>query len=1022
MENISLHGAWNYRIDQYDIGIQKKWYQEKFCSKNFNIPGTTNSNQVGDILDDNGQFFTKDSVAGLRESFSYSGVLWLQKEIRLPDKFQKKSLQLFIERTLGSSMVWIDSHFFGEIYSLSTPHIHKLGLIRNQENGQFTVTIRLDNRDKMNIGERASAFSNDTQGFWNGIIGDFYFMKENFEDRVVDLRFIEKNSVLVIDIQNNHKISEILDIAIRDKYRNRIGYSVIKKYDYTSKSTLWLKLMKSEVWTEFTPNYYDINVLFREGQIKKRIGLVDLEIKNNRIYNHGKKIFLRGNLDCGVFPETGYPSMDEKDWEKILLNVKRFGFNHVRYHSWCPPEVAFRVADRLGIYLMIEGPFWLDSWFDNSVGDFAEHYSFIKDECLAIIREYGHHPSFCFFAIGNELAGDFAFLASILKNNLFKSHQILTTITANTTNLKREFYEDADDFYVGVEHCQKGLRGNRFLDEIVMTTNFNYDENALVVPKPIITHEIGQYASFPSLKEISKFNGYMIPINLISIQNELKRKDLLDRNEEYTYYSGMLAKECYKAEIEAAVRTNNFSGFQLLGLQDYPGQNTAAIGMVDSHWEEKGFCSSDEFCEFNQEIIPIVELKKKSFCINEILEYTIGVRNSLPFDITKDTEFSYTLSLGENLVANKRSIAEIETGAYKLVEQGYINLSSFYKHGNIEVCLDLIIEIKGRTYRNQWSIWIFSKNEEIILRENLIVEDDWLSPTIEEALKNGKNCIVSLNPAKHSDIFPGNYFPVFWSPVFFESKDSCGMIIDDTHPLFNYFPTNKYLSTQWKNLLENSICFPAHVEKGVTELIPNFFVNERRANIEEYKIKNGNLFIHGFNLENCDSIEERAFRNAIKKYVSSNEFNPIEKRSFTEVQEMFPILSNTITSDKDIAYRCKAWSDNEKSKRMGADKANDGNPFTYWSTAAQTDNHWWCIDFGSAKDISQLIIEPLNYENVDFSILLSNDGENWRNAGKSGSRSQKHKLKVQYHTRYLKLVFHHPINISPGLRNFQALL
>src|SRR5699024_4476059 len=115
--------------------------------------------------------------------------------------------------------------------------------------------------------------------------------------------------------------------------------------------------------------------------------------------------FLRGTIDCCIFPMTGYPPTDEKAWEKIFHTIKDHGLNHVRFHSWCPPEAAFKVADRLGLYLQVEGPIWLDEWMTFKLGDKSDHYTFFLEESRRIVVEYGHHPSFCFFSCGNEIRG-----------------------------------------------------------------------------------------------------------------------------------------------------------------------------------------------------------------------------------------------------------------------------------------------------------------------------------------------------------------------------------------------------------------------------------------------------------------------------------------------------------------------------------------------------------------------------------------------------------------------------------------
>lgn len=51
--------------------------------------------------------------------------------------------------------------------------------------------------------------------------------------------------------------------------------------------------------------------------------------------------------------------------------------------------------------------------------------------------------------------------------------------------------------------------------------------------------------------------------------------------------SGKLQTICYKADIEAALRTSNFGGFQLLGLSDFTGQGTALVGTLDAFGRRK---------------------------------------------------------------------------------------------------------------------------------------------------------------------------------------------------------------------------------------------------------------------------------------------------------------------------------------------------------------------------------------------------------------------------------------------------
>lgn len=89
--------------------------------------------------------------------------------------------------------------------------------------------------------------------------------------------------------------------------------------------------------------------------------------------------------------------------------------------------------------------------------------------------------------------------------------------------------------------------------------------------------------------------------------------------------SGKLQALCYKADIEAALRTPKFGGFQLLDLHDFPGQGTALVGVLDPFWEEKGYISPEEYRRFCNSTVPLARLKKRIFKEGENLSAQIEV-------------------------------------------------------------------------------------------------------------------------------------------------------------------------------------------------------------------------------------------------------------------------------------------------------------------------------------------------------------------------------------------------------------
>ena len=75
-------------------------------------------------------------------------------------------------------------------------------------------------------------------------------------------------------------------------------------------------------------------------------------------------------------------------------------------------------------------------------------------------------------------------------------------------------------------------------------------------------------------------------------KERLEEKGLIDKVDMYFKASGKLAAECYKGELETAFRSNELAGFQLLDLQDFSGQGTALVGILDAFMDNKGIRSS----------------------------------------------------------------------------------------------------------------------------------------------------------------------------------------------------------------------------------------------------------------------------------------------------------------------------------------------------------------------------------------------------------------------------------------------
>ena len=55
------------------------------------------------------------------------------------------------------------------------------------------------------------------------------------------------------------------------------------------------------------------------------------------------------------------------------------------------------------------------------------------------------------------------------------------------------------------------------------------------------------------------------------------------------------------------LRTKNMAGFQLLDIQDYPGQGSAFVGILDAFMESKGITTANvEWHQWCSSVVPLL--------------------------------------------------------------------------------------------------------------------------------------------------------------------------------------------------------------------------------------------------------------------------------------------------------------------------------------------------------------------------------------------------------------------------------
>ena len=903
-QEIPLSGTWRFAIDRDDKGITEKWFSRKLADS-IHLPGTMTENGKGDevtlqtkwtgsIYDSS--FFFRNSLARFREEGNtripfwltplkhYVGVAWYQQTIKIPRNCRGQRIQLYLERSHIQTSVWLDDMLLGKANSLVAAH--QFTLPQKIKSGAHILTIRIDNRlDEMNVGPDSHSVTDHTQGNWNGIVGKIALETTPpvyIEDVQVYPDVAGKQASVQMTIVNTGETPidgtlALSTLAFLGKGKATSSARVIQFHAPPHDTTITTTLLQFEkvmqVWDEFSPIVYHLDVLLQSplGNHKKKtqFGMREIKAVGQDILVNGRKVHLRGDVNNCEFPLTGYAPMNEEEWKKLFAVAKAHGLNHMRFHSWCPPEAAFLAADDAGFYLQPEGPTWPNH--GTSLGDKRFIDQYLYEETARIIKAYGNHPSFCFFAAGNEPAGrnQASYLQSFV--NYWKARDPRRLYAAAAVGMSWPLYADAD--YM-IKSGPRGLNWNTVAPETVS----DYHEKIASFNIPYVTHEMGQWCVFPDFKEIAKYTGVTRARNFELFQSELQAHDMGDQGEDFLMASGKLQAICYKQEIEKSLRTPNSTGFQLLGLQDFPGQGTALIGVLNAFWQEKGYLSSKEWSRFCNQTVPLTRIPRFTYTNRDTFVTAVEVYHYGPEDM-QDAVVSWTITDDQGAILQEGQFAPalIKRGGNTLIDSLRFQTSKIQQASR----LHLSVKIADTPFMNDWYFWVYPESLPTVAAD--VYYTDTLDTKAEAILQRGGT--VFMNAAgkvvKGKEIVQ-QFTPVFWNTSWFKMRPphTLGILLDPTHPAFKAFPTDYHSDLQWWEIVNLSQVM--HLEdfpKGFRPLvqpIDTWFMNRKLGLVIAARVGKGRIIISSADLFTDVSrrVAARQLLYSLQCYMASADFNP----------------------------------------------------------------------------------------------------------------------------------------------------
>lgn len=901
---IDLSGEWKLCLDKDCKG------ENLVFDDTINMPNTTSNARKG-------EYNSKREEGFLTDTYLFEGWAWFSKDIDF-SKLECKNLKLFLERTRITTL-YIDGKKIGTQESLCTPHIYDLNEYIGT--GVHEVRICVSNVNYKTKGGHLT--SPDTQSNWNGITGRMELIGYNeayVENVMVWPDISNKTCRITADVFGSETGS--VSVSAESFNSDTAHKPDVQNFDFNGgKLDIAYKMGDNcLLWSEHTPNLYKLSICL-DGDVSTHIvGMRDFKTDGGKFTVNGRKTFLRGKHDGMIFPKTAYAPCDVDEWIRVMKISKSFGMNHYRFHTCCPPEAAFIAADMLGIYMEPQLPFWGTIYTEGEEGYNKEELDFLTSEGFAILKAYGNHPSYCMMSMGNELWGSKEKLNEIIGNYKAFDNRHLYTQGSNNFQWFPNVVEN-DDFFVGVRLANDRLiRGSYAMCDAPLghiqtdkpAANHDYDgavspakkasatetsadgtvqiqygttmktvkasdADADFIPKvPIVTHEIGQFETYPDFREIEKYTGSLKAKNFEIFRERLDEKGLLPLAEDYFKCSGQLAKACYKEEMEAVFRSRLLGGFQILDIQDFSGQGTALVGMLDAFMDNKGIITDEEWREFCNDVVALARFDKYTFVSGEEFNAHTELVYYRPSNYNGKLLWNICDSAGKMIGSGEFTVSVC---GQNYIDLGEIKVKMPEVSKVTNVTLTLVLE--GTDVKNHYDLAVIPSVDNVDLAGAYIFENTESEEAVR-LLEQGRTILIVPDLEKLENSIEGFYCQDFWCYHMFalisrmmekpEPVGTMGLLINNEHPALSQFGSEKYSTPIWWDIVQNSrseiIDDCPEGKNVIVRTIDNFERNHNLAMLYEYSKLNGKVVVCNCDFDKlAETPEGRLFIKSIVDYV-----------------------------------------------------------------------------------------------------------------------------------------------------------
>ena len=979
---LALAGRWRFQLDREDAGIKDRWF-ERALPESITLPGALQNQGFGDEISVRTEWTANvydrtwyESPAfeayrrpgnvkvpfWLQPDRHYVGAAWYQRDIAIPEEWRGKRVVLTLERPHWETRAWIGGRALGVRDSLSTPHVYDLG--PGLAPGTHTLTLRADNRMIVDVGIWAHSVSDHTQGNWNGIVG-------RIELAATSPAWIDDVQAFPDLPRQTVRLAVRIGGSAAGKVTVRAGSAAAEVDLGADGAAVELETplgAGARRWDEFAPELQRLSVALRgPGIADERVvtfGLREIAARGTRLVLNDRDLFLRGTLECCIFPLTGYPPTEIEAWKRVIRICKDHGLNHIRFHSWCPPEAAFAAADELGFYYQVEAAVW------TAVGDGGPIDAWIYAETERILRAYGNHPSFLLMAHGNEPGGARRdeWLGRWVEHWKARDGRRLYTSGSGWPAISENQYH--------VTPAPRGPGG---------WIGKDYRASIRNLSAPVIVHEMGQWCVYPNFDAIAKHTGPLKARNFEIFRDSLAARGMLPEWRAFQRASGRFQALCYKEEVEAAFRTPGVSGVQLLDLHDFPGQGTALVGVLDAFWDEKGYIAPAEFRRFFGATVPLARMEKRVWTTEETFAAEVQVAHFGPAPLAGARPYWRLVGAAGRAAGGR--LPERDVPIARETPLGRIAFPC--ADLKAPAAYRLVVGLEGTEFENDWTIWVYPAAVPPPAPAGVLVATALDSAVLAHLAAGGKAFLHSVRlQAAHPR---GSFTPVFWNRQWFPGQacQTLGLLCDPAHPALAAFPTEAHCDWQWEDIVAHARCLvmdtlPREL-RPIVQPIDDWNSNRKLGLVFECAVGRGALLVCTADLAR-DAARRPAARqlaHSLAAYAASPAFAPATAADAEDLRELLaPARASKLVALGATVLR--ASSEDAANGNVAAN-ALDGDPETFWHTAwtpaPDPMPHELVIDLGKEIELEGLIYTPrqdmTNGRIAACEIHVSADAASW---------------------------------------------